>query len=327
MPAFQYVLRRLLLAVPTLFGITVVVFSIISLAPGDPASMRAGDVMDPEMSERIVLEIRERFHLDEPIHVRYGLWISDLARGNLGNSIADDNPVIDKIQRAFWPTVSVNLVGLLVGFVCAVPIGVLSAARQKGRFDRWGGAVLYALYSIPSYVGAILLILYVSVRWDLLPFRGMRGDTYDALSTLAKMGDLLSHMALYVACSAYGSLAFYSRFVRQNILEVIRQDYIRTARAKGLAENVVLWRHGFRNTLIPFVTLVGLTFPYVISGSIILENIFTWPGLGRLFFTSLLQRDYPVLMALSTATAVLVLLATLVTDLLYGVVDPRVRYE
>jgi peptide/nickel transport system permease protein len=327
MPAFKYLARRLLLAIPTLIGITLVNFTIISLAPGDPASLRASQAMDEEAAVRIVQEIRERYHLDEPIHVRYLLWMKDLVTGNLGESIADRRPVVDKIKAAFWPTLSVNLTALLLSFVLAVPIGIYQGARQNSRLDRIGGAILYVLYSIPRYVGAIILILWVSVRWDLLPLRGMRSDDYELLSTWGKMGDLASHMTLYVVCLAYGSLAYYARFVRQNLLEVIRQDYIRTARAKGLAEHVVILRHGFRNTLIPFVTLLGLTLPFLISGSVILEVIFTWPGLGRLFFNSVLQRDYPVVMALSTATAFLVLLGTLAADMLYGVVDPRVRNE
>lgn len=327
MAGLQYLIRRLLLAMVTLFGITLVTFTIISLAPGDPAALRASDIQDPEQSERIVMEIRKRFHLDEPVHVRYALWIRDLASGNLGNSIADERPVIDKIKGAFWPTLSVNLVGLTFAFLISVPIGIYSAARQNSRFDRIGGTALYVLYAVPSYVGAIILILFISVKWDLLPFRGMHGDDYETLSFVGRMLDTSRHMALYVICTAYGSLAYYSRFVRQNMLEVVRQDFIRTARAKGLDEHVVIQKHAFRNTLIPFVTLLGLTFPVLISGSVILEVIFTWPGLGRLFFNSILQRDYPVVMALSTATACLVLIGTLAADMLYGIVDPRVRYE
>ena len=326
MGTLSYLLRRLVLAVLTLFGITVVTFLIVSLAPGDAAALRAGDVMDPEQSERMIEELRERFHLDEPLHVRYGLWIKGLVTGDLGRSMADDTPVFDKIASAFWPTLSVNLLGLLLAFVLSVPIGIYSAWHQNGLFDRVGGIALYALYSIPSYVGAIVLILFVGVKWDLLPFRGMVSDEHDSLSFLGRMGDYAAHMALYVICTTYGALAYYSRFVRSNLLEVTRQDYIRTAMAKGLDDHAVVLRHAFRNTLIPFVTLLGLTLPVVISGSIILEFLFTWPGLGRLFFTSVLQRDHTVIMALSTATAVLVLIGTLIADLLYGVVDPRVSH-
>jgi peptide/nickel transport system permease protein len=322
----SYLLRRLLMAGITLIGITVVTFFIVSAAPGDPASARVGDVQDPEQSERMMRELRERFHLDEPLHVRYGIWLRGTLTGDLGTSMADDTPVFDKIKSAFWPTLSVNLLGLFLAFVLAVPIGIYSAWHQNGLFDRVGGVVLYALYSIPSYVGAIVLILFVGVKWDALPFRGMVGDDHDSLSFAGRMGDYAAHMAIYVICTTYGSLAYYSRFVRSNLLEVTRQEYIRTAKAKGLDDRTVVLKHAFRNTLIPFVTLLGLTLPVVISGSVILEFLFTWPGLGRLFFNSVLQRDHTVIMALSTATAVLVLMGTLVADLLYGVVDPRVSH-
>lgn len=327
MGTLTYAVRRLLLAVPTLFGITIVTFGIISLAPGDPAALQMGDVANPEQSARIYQELRERFHLDEPIHVRYGLWMGDLVRGDLGRSMTPDERLVrEKIEEAFWPTLSVNLAGLTLAFLLAVPIGIYSAWRQNGLFDRAGGVLLYVLYSIPSYVGAILLILLVSIKWDLLPFRGMHGDDYYDLGFLGKVGDTAKHMVLYVTCTAYGALAYYARFVRSNLLEVTRQEFIRTARAKGLADRVVVLKHAFRNTLIPFVTLIGLLLPVLIGGSVILEVIFTWPGLGRLFFTSVLQRDYPVIMALNTATAVLVLFGTLAADLAYGLVDPRVTH-
>ncbi|MEE8141875.1 MAG: ABC transporter permease [Planctomycetota bacterium] len=322
----DYLIRRMLLIIPTLIGITIVTFGIMKLAPGDPASLRAGDIMDPAMSDRIQQELRERFHLDEPLPTQYFLWLSDLITGK-SKSMTDDLPVLTKIKDAFWPTVKVNLTALILAFVLSFPIGIYAAAHRNGWFDRAGGVVLYVLYSIPSYVGAIVLLLYLSVRWGWLPLRGMQGDDYPLLSNWGKFLDATSHMTLYVICTTYGSLAYYSRFVRQNLLEVIRQDYIRTARAKGLPHHVVVLKHAVRNTMIPFITLAALTIPPLIGGSVILEVIFTWPGLGRLFFISVLERDYPVVMALSTATAVLVLFATLAADLLYGWVDPRVGHR
>ncbi len=323
----QYLTRRLLQIIPTLVGITLVVFTIICLAPGDPAALRAGEVQDPMISERIVMDLRERYHLGEPIPVRYWYWIKGLATGDLGRSLADDRPVIDKIKLAFWPTVKVNLCAVILAFFISIPIGLYAAARQNGWFDRASGVVLYMLYSLPSYVGAIILVLFVSVRLGWLPFRGAISDDYFQLDAWGRFVDIVAHMTLYVLCATYTSLAYYSRFVRQNMLEVVRQDYIRTARAKGLPEHAVIIRHAFRNTLIPFVTLVGLVVPSLLGGSVILESIFTWPGLGRLFIESMYQRDYSVLMALSTATAVLVLFANLAVDLLYGVVDPRVSHR
>ncbi|MEM7260957.1 MAG: ABC transporter permease [Planctomycetota bacterium] len=320
----SYVLMRLLVVIPTLIGITLVVFTVVTAAPGDPAANRASEIQDPEQSERVRAELIKRYRLDEPVLKRYVLWVGDLVTFDLGNSISDDNPVADKIAKAFWPTVSVNLVATILAFLISVPIGLGMAARRNGWFDRIGGAALYGLYSIPSYVGAIILIYYLGVSWDLLPFSGMTGDDYHKLSGFGKFMDITAHMTLYVICAMYGSLAFYSRFVRQNLLEVVRQDFIRTARAKGLSGRTVIVKHAFRNSLIPLLTLMGLVVPGLLGGSVILEAIFTWPGLGKLFIESIYQRDFPTLMALSTASAVLVLLSTLVVDLLYGVVDPRV---
>ncbi len=323
----EYILRRLLLMIPTFFGITMVVFTVICLAPGDPASLRGDQSMDPDVSARLAQQLRERFHLDDPIPKRYWLWVSALVTGDLGNSMFDDQPVVQKIRSAIWPTLKVNLAALGLALLLSLPIGIYAAARQNGWFDRAGGVFLYMLYSLPSFVGGILLILYVSVRWQLLPFRGAESDDYDLLSYWGKFRDVVAHMSLYLVCATYASLAYYSRFVRQNLLEVVRQDYIRTARAKGLPEHRVILKHAVRNTLIPLVTLVGLVVPHLLGGSVILENLFTWPGMGRLFYNSILQRDYPVVMALSVCTAVLVLFANLLVDLLYGVVDPRVSHR
>lgn len=328
MISLAYLVRRLLLAVVTLAGITVVTFTIMKLAPGNPADLRAGEARDERQAERIRIELTKRYHLDEPVHVQYLLWARGLVTGDLGRSMASGEQEVSHLVRlSFWPTLSVNLLGLLVAFALAVPIGIYSAWRHQGMFDRVVGVGLYALYSVPSYVGAIVLVLFVSVRWDLLPFRGMHSDLYSTFSLGGKISDTLRHMVLYVTCTTYGSLAYYSRFVRQNLLEVIRQDYIRTAMAKGLSGRTVVLRHAFRNTLIPFVTLLGLVFPALISGSVILEVIFNWPGLGNLLYNSILQRDYPVVMTLTTASAVLVLMGTLLVDLLYGVIDPRVSHD
>ena len=324
---FDYLVRRLLLLIPTLLGITIVVFSIVTLAPGDPAALRTSDILDPEMSQRIQEDLTKRFDLDKPVPVRYLLWMGRLVRLDLGVSMSDDNPVIDKITAAFWPTFSVNALSVFLAFVISVPIGIYAAARRNLWFDRVSGVLLYGLYSIPSYVGALVLVYWLGVKWDLLPFSGMYSDDYHTFGPLGKFFDQVAHMTIYVICVMYGALAFYSRFVRQNLLEVIQQDYMRTARAKGLKESVVVVKHGFRNTLIPFLTMIGLIVPSLIGGSVILEYMFSWPGLGRLFFNAIQQRDYPTVMALSTATAVLVLLSTLIVDLMYGLVDPRVSHR
>ncbi|MDX9754293.1 MAG: ABC transporter permease [bacterium] len=323
-----YALRRILIAVPTLFGITLVSFFMITLAPGDPASMQADQIQDTRMSIRVYEQLREYYGLDQPLPVRYWEWLKRLVTLDFGQSMTPDSrKVTAKIAERLPATLSLALLSLVLGFALAIPIGILSGARRNGWFDTLSSTVLYALYAIPSYVMAIPLILWFSIKWDLLPFQGMRSDHFEQLSPLAQAGDLASHFILITFCFTYGALAYQSRFVRQNLLEVFQQDYIVTARAKGVSESTVVLKHAFRNTLIPLVTLFGLSLPQILGGSVILEVMFNWPGIGRLFFESILQRDYPTIMALSFITAVLVLLGTLLADLAYGLVDPRVRYE
>jgi peptide/nickel transport system permease protein len=325
---FTYAVRRLLIAVPTLLGITLVTFFVISLAPGDPARFQTRGLMDPKVSERVYEELREYYGLDEPVHVRYVKWLGRLVQLDFGDSMASDRrPVIDKISERIWPTMSLALLSIVISLALSVPIGIYAAARQNRLFDTISGTILYALYSVPSYVMAVPLILYVGVKWDLLPFQGMHSDGYEALPWGEQLADTARHYVLITFCFSFGAWAYYSRFVRQNMLEVLRQDYVRTARAKGLSESRVILKHGFRNSLIPVVTLLGLILPEIIGGSVILEVMFNWPGMGRLFFESMLARDYPTIMALSFITACLVLLGTLLADLSYALVDPRVTYD
>lgn len=323
-----YLIRRLLIAIPTLFGITIVTFTIISLAPGDPAQFQTQNTNDPRMSRQAYEQLRKYYGLDQPIHVRYVQWMKRLARLDFGESMSTDRlPVATKIRQRLWPTMSLALIAIVGAMTLAIPIGIYSAARQNGLFDSVVSTVLYALYAVPSYVMAVPLILFIGVRWDLLPFQGMQSIDHDLLSPTGRFLDYLRHYALISFCFIYPALAYDSRFIRQNMLETIRQDYVRTARAKGLGEFVVVVRHAFRNTLIPLMTLLGLLLPDIIGGSVILETMFNWPGMGRLLFDSMLSRDYPTIMAISLITATLVLLGTLLADLSYALVDPRVTYE
>ena len=323
-----YIIRRLLLAIPTLFGITIVTFVIINLAPGDPASFQSQQIVDSQMSARVYEQLREYYELDKPLHVRYFKWLGRLARFDLGTSMATDGrPVWDKIKERLWPTMSLALLSIFISLLIAIPIGIYSAANQNKTFDTVVSTVLYGLYSIPSYVMAVPLILILGVQWDLLPFQGMMSDNFEHLSAGGKIADIASHYVLITFCFTYGALAYYSRFVRQNMLEVLRQDYVRTARAKGLRERDVVLKHGFRNALIPVFTLLGMLLPAIIGGSVILEVMFNWPGLGRLVFEAMMSRDYPTIMAINFFTACLVLLGILVADISYPFIDPRVSYD
>lgn len=322
----QYTIRRVLIGFITLIGVTMIVFALINAIPGDAAALQS-DVQDPEMSARMYEMLRKHLELDKPVHVRYVSWLVKISHGDFGTSFQDGRPVGAKILERLMPTMSIATLSVILGMLAAIPIGLVQGVRHNGWFDRISGVVLYMAFAVPSYVAAVLLIYSVGVQWDLLPFRGLKSDGFDDLSFLGQTKDLIAHGTLITFCYTYASVAFDSRFVRGTLLEVLRQDYIRTARAKGVSERVVVLKHAFRNTFIPLLTRLGGMLPVLISGSVILEVIFNWPGLGRLFFEGILARDYPVMMASCLISSVLTLVGILLADLLYAVADPRIRYD
>lgn len=327
----NYLIRRLLLAVLTLFFVTLIVYGLIRNIPGTPLTIMEN--MDPSKIIRGAdLEIMKKaFKLDLPWYEAYFHWLYDLVfAGDLGNSIRDKIPVTKVIGQRIGPTLLLSGVSLLLTYLISVPIGLYSTVRSGKLDERITSVALYVLYSLPSYVAALGLLwfFYLQMKdtpWQLHP--RMVDDHHADFTWLGQKLDIAKHMILPLICFTYGGLAYYSRFVKANMEEAIRQDYIRTARAKGVSPLRVLIFHAFRNTLIPFVTLLGLTLPGILSGSIILEQIFNWPGMGRLFFDSLNVRDYPVIMGLTLMFSVLTLLGQLMADILYSVVDPRVTYS
>jgi len=283
-------------------------------------------VEDPKAAQQLAERIRAQYHLDDPIPVQYARWAGDILKGDFGSSYQDGRPILAKIADRLPNTMSVAVLSILLGMLAAIPIGILQAVKQHRAFDKTTGIFFYALYAIPSYVMAVLLVYWVGVTWDLLPFRGMKSDGFADLDFLGKVRDLAAHFTLITFCFTYTSIAFDSRFVRGNLLEVLRQDYVRTARAKGLSERVVVVKHAFRNSLLPLLTRLGFMIPALISGSVILEVIFNWPGLGRLFFDGILARDYPLMMASIVISSSLVLVGILLADIAYAWADPRISY-
>jgi peptide/nickel transport system permease protein len=321
-----YTLRRLLLGLLNLLLITFVVYGLIRAMPGDPT------VVDPTNPEYIP-SARERaerlraWDLDRHWTAGYALWLGKVVRGDLGVSLYRHEPVLDAIVEAMGPTLLLSGTSLVLAFLLSVPIGV-HAARRSGRADeRVLSGVLYLLYSAPSYVVAILLLLVFSVKLDWLPLSRMVGPDYESLSLGGKLFDRARHLVLPVLCYTYGSLAFTARFVRSSLREALAQDYILAARARGLPERAVIWRHAFRNALVPFVTLLGLSLAGLLGGSVILESIFSWPGMGLLFYESINARDYTLIMGLTLMFGTLIVLGTLLADLLYAAVDPRISYS
>jgi peptide/nickel transport system permease protein len=270
--------------------------------------------------------LRAYYGLDRPVARQYAGWLARVVRLDFGRSFHDGRPVTEKIGERLPATLCLAAGALGLSLALAIPIG-LACARARGRpLDTVVGAVLSALYSVPRYVMAMLLIALVGVHLDWFSPYGLHSDDFEELTYPGKAADVVRHLALIVFCFAYPLVAYQARFIRGNLLEVLGQDYIRTARAKGLSEWVVLHRHAFRNTLLPLITLVALLVPSVLGGSVILETMFQWPGIGQLLFQAMTQRDYPVVMALTVVTALVVLLCTLLADLAYAFADPRVRY-
>ena len=325
-----YLLRRVLLCILTLLVISVLVYGLARNMPGDPLTAQFGEDPSRKLNPEDVARMRRSYGLDKPWYVGYANWLGNLARGDLGRSITRKQPVTTLIRERLGPTLLVSGTAFVLIWLAAVPLGLYASARSGRPDERSVSLVLYALYSFPTFVAALVLQVVFSVwlrgtRLEL-PLFGMADLGPDA-GWGARVLDVARHAILPVTCQTYVSLAYDSRFIKANMEEVLRQDYIRTARAKGADSWRVLFHHAFRNALIPLVTLLGLSLPSLIGGSIIIEQIFTWPGMGRLFFESIRERDYPTIMGLTLMFSVLTLLGQLLADLLYGLVDPRVSVD
>jgi peptide/nickel transport system permease protein len=321
----SYILRRLLYAVLTFFGITVATFALMHSVPGDPVSFFVGMRGLHNIPPEVVQTIREEFHLDEPLPVQYLLWVKGAVTLDFGISVVDRRPVRERIFEKLPNTFQLNSVAFLLAAMLGIPIGLWSATRSGRPVEQASAVGFFLLYSLPSFWVALLLMQFLSVKLDLFPLLGMTSDHYADLSAAGKLADRARHLVLPVLTLAYTQLAIFARFSKSALTEVIRQDYITAARAKGAGPAAVLLRHAFRNALIPLITLLGITIPYLISGSVIVEQIFQWDGIGLLYLDSILARDYPTVMGLTVVTAIVTLLANLLADLLYAVADPRVR--
>jgi len=327
-----YLIKRLFEMIPTLFGITLISFFIIHLAPGKPTDIFS------ELNPKITPEAREKleklYNLDRPIIVQYGLWLKKIVKLDFGESFSTDRrPVMQKIwdkkqpflERRLFITFMINLLSMLIILAIAIPIGISSATHQNSLYDKITTTTVFVGFAMPSFWLALLLMLLFGVYLHWLPISGLKSMNYDSLSFIGKMWDRISHLVLPLFVSAFGGLAADSRFMRSSMLEVIRQDYVTVARAKGLPENIVIYKHAFKNALLPIITLMGLSVGGLIGGSVIFENIFGIPGMGQLFYMSVMTRDYPMIMCILTIGAILTLLGNLMADIGYMIADPRIR--
>jgi peptide/nickel transport system permease protein len=320
-----YFLRRFLYAILTFFGITLVTFTLIHAVPGDPITFYLGSTGMPSMSKTAIATLKHEFHLDQPLPVQYVYWLRGAMTLDFGRSTRDRRPVTERIFEKLPNTLQLNVVAFVLAAAIGIPIGLWSAKHSGRRLERASSVLFFLLYSLPSFWVALWLMQILSVRLGWFPLFGMMSDDYLDLGPGARFGDRLRHLVLPVITLAYAQLAIFARFSKSALTEVIQQDFITTARAKGAGEAVVMWHHAFRNALIPLITLLGLTIPYLISGSVIVEQIFQWDGVGLLYYDAILSRDYPTVMGLTVATALITLFAGVLSDVLYALADPRVR--
>jgi peptide/nickel transport system permease protein len=319
-----YILKRFIFMVPMLLGITIISFLIIHLPPGEPGAL--GMEMNPKVTKEVRERIRALYDLDKPLPTQYYLWLKRFVKLDFGRSFSSDRRlVIDKITERLPITISLNLLALMFELAFGIPIGVYCAKYKGSVLDKGLTAFVFAGFAIPTFWLALLCMLLFGVYLDLLPITGLKSFNYSELTFVGKIADLARHLVLPVLISAIGGLAGMSRFMKSSLLEVLRQDYITTAYAKGLPEGMIMRKHAVRNALLSVITLLGMAVPGLIGGSVIFETIFGIPGMGQLFYMSVMSRDFPVIMGILVIGAFLTLVGNLLADVALAVADPRIR--
>jgi peptide/nickel transport system permease protein len=320
-----YTIKRTLLMIPILLGITLLSFGVMHLAPGGPAEAQM------DFSSKASAEARERlrklYGADQPVYKQYAVWLKKFVTLDFGETFADGRKVKDKILERLPITLTINALSLGLVLLIAIPIGIMSATRQYSLLDRCTTIFVFIGFSTPSFWLALLLIYLFGVQWGLLPISGIQSLDVTGLTRWGWLMDRAHHLILPVFVSAFGGLAGFSRYVRNNMLEVMRQDYIRTARAKGLPEGEVIYKHALRNALMPVITILGLSLPGIIGGSVIMETVFSIPGMGQLLYQSVFSRDYNLAMGILVPAAFLTMLGNFLADIAYAYTDPRVRLK
>ncbi len=318
------ILRKLLWMTIVLWGITVISFIVIHLAPGSPTDLET--TLNPMVGEAARAQLEALYGLDKPLYVQYGDWLWRILHLDFGNSMSSDaRPVLEKIMERLPLTLGMNVVALVLSLLLAIPLGIISAWKQNSWIDKSITVFVFLAFAMPGFWLALLLMLYFGIENAWLPISGIMSLDYNQLSPLGKVWDITSHLILPIIVYTIGGIAGMSRFMRSSMLEVLRQDYILTAQAKGLPTRRVIFHHAMRNALLPVVTILGLSVPGLIGGSVIIESIFALPGLGQLFYAAVMARDYTMIMGNLVIGAVLTLLGNVLADIGYGLVDPRIR--
>lgn len=321
----NYVIRRLLIIVPTFFLISIIIFTLIHLAPGDPVKIMLGYMKG--VTPQQVEELRKHFGLDQPIFVQYLIWVGRFLQGDLGFSYARAQSVASLISTRIGRTVELMILVQIVSLVSAVVVGVVSAVRPYSLTDSASKLMALIGYSAPSFWLGLIGIIVFAGQLNVLPSFGVQSYDVEFPTIFHVWFDHLKHLILPVIILSFGWMAYLLRLVRSSMLEVLRHDYIVTARAKGLSERVVIYKHALRNALLPVVTYEGYAMGFLLGGAAVIETVFSWPGLGKFWVAAASARDYPTLMGLSMVTTLMILLANLIADISYAVVDPRIRYD
>lgn len=310
--------------IPLFIGITLITFVVIHLAPGEPVEMQTA--LNPKASAKTRERMREFYGLDKPLHIQYVNWLGRLARLDFGRSFAPDGrPVISKVGERIPVTLSINFIALIIEFGLAIPIGILAATHRNSLLDKGITLFVFLGFAVPTFWLSLLMMYLFGVKLNWLPISGLHSLGADRMNGLDWFMDTAKHLILPLGVASFGSLAGLSRYTRSTMLEVIGQDYIITARAKGLSERVVIYRHALRNALLPIITILGFSLPGLIGGSVIFETIFAIPGMGQLFYMGVMSRDYPLVMGILVIGAFLTLIGNLLADLAYAAADPRIR--
>jgi len=322
---FKYIFRKAVGLIPVFFGITLISFFVIHLAPGKPTDLNTA--LNPKVSYESRERLERLYGLDRPVYEQYASWLKRFVMFDFGRSFIDDRPVSERILERIPVTLGINISSMLLIFGIGLPLGVLAAVKRNRIVDRFSTVFVFAGFSAPEFWVALLAMSFFCITLGWLPVSGIKSLDFECLTMGGKILDVARHMVLPVCIAAFGSLAGISRYMRSSMIGIMDLDFIRAARAKGLSERAVIFRHAVKNAILPVVTIIGLSVPGLIGGSVIFESIFAIPGMGRLFYDSVMARDYPTIMGILSVGAILTLFGNLLADLLYHAADPRIRVE
>jgi len=334
----KYTLHRLVLMVPTFLGITVLSFVIINLAPGSPIDQKIQQIRmssagpsggDAAVSGEMIEALKKQYGFDRPLHERYLIWLKNIFTLNFGESFVHYEPAMDVIVSKFPVSIQFGLASLILTYLISIPLGVIKAVKHGSIFDGASSVVLFVLYSIPSVMLGVLLIVFFAGGsfFNWFPIGGLTGDEYESLSLAGKVSDRIHHFVLPLVCYVIGNFTVLTTLMKNSLMDELKSDYVRTARAKGLSDPIVHYKHALRNALIPIMTGIGSFLGFFLSGSVIIETIFSLDGIGLLMFQSMLNRDYNVIMALLFLSTLVALAGRLVSDFMYVIVDPRIDFK